>query len=45
LLIIMIWPFLDRKADRSPRAQRFRTIGVAIVMLILLVLTIWGEVT
>jgi len=42
LVIITIWPFLDRKPDRSPRDMRIRLIGVIIGMVVLIALTIWG---
>lgn len=45
LLILTIWPFLDRKPDRSRRATRIRLIGVILALVILIVLTIWGEVS
>jgi quinol-cytochrome oxidoreductase complex cytochrome b subunit len=43
--IIMLWPFFDRKPETSKRVQRIRLIVIAIGMLILVVLTIWGEVS
>lgn len=43
--LVMIWPFLDRKPDKSAKATRVRFIVIAILMLILIALTIWGEVS
>ncbi|MEW5867736.1 MAG: hypothetical protein AB1894_00555 [Chloroflexota bacterium] len=45
VLLVTIWPFLDRKADKSPRTQRVRMILVIVGMIILIALTIWGEVS
>lgn len=45
LIVLMLWPFFDRKADRTPRARRNRMIATSILMVILIVLTIWGEVS
>jgi quinol-cytochrome oxidoreductase complex cytochrome b subunit len=44
-LLILVWPFIDRKADKSPKAQRTRLIFTVIGMIILIALTIWGEVS
>jgi len=44
VLVITLWPFIDRKPDTSRRSYRNRSIGVAIFMLVLIVMTIWGEV-
>lgn len=45
ILIVIIWPFLDRKPDQSPRARRIRwTIAIALT-LIIIGLTVWGEVS
>lgn len=43
--LAMIWPFIDRKPDKSKLAQRNRFIAVIVIQLILLALTIWGEVS
>jgi len=43
--VILLWPFIDRKPDTSPRLRKFRAIGVAIGVIILIALTIWGEVS
>ena len=45
VLLLIVWPFLDRKPDKSPRVQQVRLIAVTITMLILIALTIWGEVS
>lgn len=42
-VILALWPFLDRKADKSPRTLRVRFIVVSIIMVFLIVMTIWGE--
>jgi len=44
LLVITIWPFLDKKAD-SKKAMRIRAIGVAVFVVLAIALTIWGEVS
>lgn len=45
VLLVMIWPFLDRKPDRSRKTMWIR-LGVTIVGLLLVIaLTIWGEVS
>jgi len=43
--LVIIWPFLDRKPDKTKQATRNRFIVVAVLMVILLALTIWGEVS
>jgi cytochrome b6-f complex subunit 4 len=44
LLVVTIWPFLDKKAD-SKKAMRVRAIGVAAFVVLAIALTIWGEVS
>jgi quinol-cytochrome oxidoreductase complex cytochrome b subunit len=44
LLVVTIWPFLDKKAD-SKKAMRMRAIGVAVFVVLAIALTIWGEVS
>lgn len=43
LLFLVIWPFIDRKPDKSRRAYRNRLIITLAVLIILVGLTIWGE--
>jgi len=45
VLIILVWPFLDFKADKSRKIVRVRGIVTAILVVITIVLTILGEVT
>lgn len=45
LLLITIWPFLDRKKDPGPKAIKIRKIISAIAVLVIIALTIWGEVS
>jgi len=44
LIIWGAWPFLDRRPDRSARESQIRLIVMAVLMVILIGLTIWGEV-
>lgn len=43
LLFLVIWPFIDRKPDKTKSAYRNRLILSIIVLIILIGLTIWGE--
>ncbi|MFL7891573.1 MAG: hypothetical protein AB8I56_05865 [Anaerolineales bacterium] len=45
VLVITLWPFIDRKPDKTTKAYRNRAIGVVIFMIILIAMTIWGEVS
>ena len=45
VILITIWPFIDRKPDKSKKSYRNRMIVSVIIMLILIILTIWGEVS
>jgi quinol-cytochrome oxidoreductase complex cytochrome b subunit len=45
VLLITFWPFIDRKPDTSRRSYRNRAIGVAVFMVVLIAMTIWGEVS
>ena len=44
VLVVVLWPFLDRKAD-SKKAMRTRAIITVFGVLLAIVLTIWGEVS
>ena len=43
--LVLIWPFLDNKPDKSKKTARIRFIVIAILMVILIALTVWGEVS
>jgi len=45
VLLVTIWPFLDRKVETTNRNQRIRFIAVALGLIIMIALTIWGEVS
>jgi quinol-cytochrome oxidoreductase complex cytochrome b subunit len=45
VLLIIIWPFLDNKPDKSKLTTRNRFIITTILVVITIVLTILGEVT
>lgn len=45
VLVITFWPFIDRKPDTSRKSYNRRAIGVTIFMVILIAMTIWGEVS
>lgn len=45
VLVITFWPFIDRKPDKSMKSYRRRAIGVAVFMVLLIAMTIWGEVS
>jgi quinol-cytochrome oxidoreductase complex cytochrome b subunit len=45
VLILTIWPFLDRKPEKNRRAMYIRLVGVVIFLVIFIALTIWGEVS
>jgi quinol-cytochrome oxidoreductase complex cytochrome b subunit len=45
VILITIWPFIDRKPDTSRRIVRVRFAAVVVFMIILIALTIWGEVS
>ncbi|MBM3144472.1 MAG: hypothetical protein FJ010_05745 [Chloroflexi bacterium] len=44
-ILVMIWPFLDNKPDKTKKAARVRFIVTAVLMVILIALTVWGEVS
>jgi quinol-cytochrome oxidoreductase complex cytochrome b subunit len=45
VLLITLWPFLDRRADTSRRSLVRRLAAVAVVVFVIVALTLWGEVT
>lgn len=41
--LLALWPFIDRRPDKSPRSQRLRLALTAVIFLLLLGLTLWAE--
>lgn len=44
VVLLALWPFIDRRPDKSPRSQRLRLALTAVIFLLLLGLTLWAEV-
>lgn len=45
VLVITFWPFIDRKPDTSSKVYRWRAITVAVILVVMIAMTIWGEVS
>lgn len=45
VIVLALWPFLDRKPETNLKPTKARAIVVTIGMLILIALTIWGGVS
>ena len=45
IILLMIWPFLDQKPDRSKKTTKIRFWLSLVVVVIVIALTIWGEVS
>ena len=45
VLLLVVWPFLDRKPDKSRKSTRNRFIASMLILAILVILTVWGEVS
>lgn len=43
--LMFLWPFIDGKADKSRRATWIRLAVVIVGLIILIAMTIWGEVS
>jgi quinol-cytochrome oxidoreductase complex cytochrome b subunit len=44
VLIVLLWPFFDKKDD-TRKASRIRLVAAVVGMVVLIALTIWGEVS
>jgi quinol-cytochrome oxidoreductase complex cytochrome b subunit len=44
VIVVVVWPFLDRKQD-SKKAMQVRAIVTALGVILAIALTIWGEVS
>lgn len=45
IVLLMIWPFLDQKPDRSRKTTRLRFWLSFVAVVVIIALTIWGEVS
>jgi len=45
VIVLILWPFLDRKPDKSSKIYRTRFIIVTVAVIVLIAMTIWGEVS
>ena len=45
VVVLAIWPFLDRKPDRSLKTRNIRLILVILICILIAALTVWGEVS
>jgi cytochrome b6-f complex subunit 4 len=45
VIMVTIWPFIDRKPDKSRKSQRIRAIIAAVGVILFIAGTIWGEVS
>jgi cytochrome b6-f complex subunit 4 len=43
--VVLLWPFLDTRLDHTRKIYRIRMAVVAIVIISIIALTIWGEVS
>lgn len=43
--LLALWPFLDRKPDTSAKARRVRFVVVSVAVIVLVAMTIWGEIS
>ena len=45
ILILALWPLLDSKPDQTKKPIRLRILVSVVVLIIIIALTIWGEVS
>lgn len=45
VVLLMIWPFLDQKPDQSKKSTKIRFWLSLVAVVIVLAMTIWGEVS
>jgi ubiquinol-cytochrome c reductase cytochrome b subunit len=45
VILVTIWPFIDRKPDKSKKALKIRGIVAAVGVIVFIIGTIWGEVS
>ena len=45
LAVVALWPFIDPKPEKTRRMQKIRFAVVTVGMIVLIALTIWGQVS
>ncbi|MEA3349371.1 MAG: hypothetical protein U9Q82_01975 [Chloroflexota bacterium] len=45
IVLLTLWPFIDRKPDTTPKDGRKRLIIASVLLVIITILTIWGGVS
>lgn len=45
VIVLTIWPFIDRRRDATSRIKFFRFLAVLVILFVIIALTIWGEVS
>jgi len=45
VLLIMVWPFLDHKPEQTTKSRQIRFWFSLVAVIIIIALTIWGEVS
>ncbi|HDD56151.1 MAG TPA: cytochrome b subunit of the bc complex [Chloroflexi bacterium] len=45
VLLVMVWPFLDHKQDQTTKTRQIRFWFSLVAVIIIIALTIWGEVS
>jgi ubiquinol-cytochrome c reductase cytochrome b subunit len=45
VVLVTFWPFIDRKPDKSRKAQKVRAIIAVVGVIVFIAGTIWGEVS
>ena len=45
VILLVLWPFFDRRMEDTKKARLIRFIAVAVAMAVIIGLTVWGEVS
>ena len=45
VILLMLWPFIDRKPDKTYKSEFHRLIITIVILLIIGALSVWGEVS
>ena len=45
MILLILWPFIDRKPETSPTTRRTRFIATLFILFLILAMTVWGEMS